>query len=404
MDLSKHIPDSTTVCIVGGGPAGAVLALLMARKGVGVTLLEAHSDFDRDFRGDSLSPSVMEIMDELGLSERLHRLRHTKVRLLIYQTAEGAYTVTDFGRLKTRHPYMTVLPQVDFLQFITAEAGRYPNFQLIMGANVHEVIRDGKTICGVRYRANNTSHEIRSLLTVGADGRFSRMRRLGEFKSVKISAPMDLLCFRLPSKPSDPEKTELTVYAGRGHYMGMWDRFDHWQINYAIPKGSYEALRSRGIEVLRKAVAEMVPEFSDRVDHLQEWSQVSFLSVESSRVSRWYRPGLLLIGDAAHVMSPAGGVGINCAIQDAVVAANILAEPLKEKKLRIKNLASVQRKREWSIRIIQTLQYLAEKKLISRALDPQKPFKMPFSLRLLFLKDLAARVTGFGLWPVHVKA
>lgn len=387
-------------CIVGGGPAGMVLGYLLARKGIEVTLLEAQKDFDRDFRGDSISPSVMEIMDDLSLTERLLKLRHKKVPRLVYRTPGGCWTVTDFTRLKTRHPYLTLIPQADFLEFLAHEAERFPNFRLIMGANVTDVIEEGGRIHGVRYRKDHSEAEMRSPLLIAADGRNSRIRRSAGLVEIRASPPIDLLCFRVPRLPADPEDDDLSVYAGSGYYMGLWDRFEYWQINYLIPKGSYPELRAEGIARFRKAIGGIIPHFEDRLRTLEDWSQVSFLSVAASRLKRWYRPGLLLIGDAAHVMSPAGGVGINCAIQDAVAAAGILLEPLRKGSLTTGDLASVQRKREWPIRILQKLQSAAQKRLISAALDSSKTFRMPFSLKIRWFQDLAARMTAIGPWRV----
>src|SRR5918997_1701429 len=345
----------TTCCIVGGGPGGAVLSLLLARAGVEVTLLEAHPDFDRELRGDTLHPSVMEIMDQLGLAERLLKLRHTEARSFTLQTVSGPFTPIDFSRLDTKYPYITVMPQTSFLEFITGEAKRYPNFRLVMSARVRELVEEEGVVRGVRYESEDGWHEVRAILTVGADGRGSRVRRLAGFEPVKTSPPMDVLWFKLPREPDDPEGAMGRV--GRGHIAILLDRFDYWQAGYVIPKGTYPKLRHEGIESLRRSFAELIPEFADRVECLEDWRQVSLLSVESSRCRRWDKPGLLLIGDAAHVMSPVGGVGINYAIQDAVVAANVLTEPLKKSQAQLKDLdpsylAAVQRRREGPTRII----------------------------------------------------
>src|ERR687883_1437667 len=395
----------TTCCIVGGGPGGAILAFLLARKGVEVTLLEAHPDFEREFRGDTIHPSVMELMDELGLADHLLELRHTEIRSLTIQTAAGPLTPPDSPRLNTRFPYITMMPQTSFLEFITEEAKRYPNFRLVMRAHVRELVEEESVIRGVRYKGHDGTHEVRALLTVGADGRGSRIRRLAGFELIKTSPPMDVLWFRLPRKEGDPEGAIGRF--GRGHIAILLDRFDYWQAGYVISKGTYPELRAAGIEAFRRSFGELIPEFAARLEHLEDWRQVSLLSVESSRCPRWYRPGLLLIGDAAHVMSPVGGVGINYAIKDAVVAANVLAEPLKAGTLTERDLAEVQRQREWPTRLIQSLQTQIQKRLIAGALDPNRSFKIPLALRLIlsapFLRDLPARVIGFGFKRVHVK-
>jgi len=403
LDTAQNIfnVQQTTCCIVGGGPAGAVLGLLLARQGIPVMLLEAHKDFDRYFRGDTLHSSVLELMDELGLADRLLQLRHTKTYKYITETADGPVTFADFSRLKSRFPYMMIMEQVRFLEFITAEAKRYPNFQLVMGANVQELIEEDGIIRGVRYRGRGGWHEVRAQLTVGADGRFSRTRHLAGLKLLKKQTPIDVLWFRLPRKPDEPEE-ELGEF-GRGCLLVLTNRFEYWQIGYIIPKGYYQQLHAAGLEVLRQSVAEVMPMLADRVDHLKEWKQVSLLPVETGRLSRWYRPGLLLIGDAAHVMSPIGGVGINYAIQDAVVAANLLSGPLKASQLRLRDLAAVQLQREWPTRIIQAFQSLSHEQIIAKTFKSGKPFRPPRIMLLPILRDLPTRLMAYGVWPVHVK-
>ncbi|MEA5505541.1 FAD-dependent oxidoreductase [Halotia wernerae UHCC 0503] len=393
--------QTTDCCIVGGGPAGAVLALLLARQGIPVMLLEAHKDFDRDFRGDTIHPSVMQIMEELGLSDRLLQLPHAKMRQIKLKTPEDTVTLADFSHLKTPYPYITMLPQVKFLEFITQEAQKYSNFQLVMGANVQELIIENGVTQGVRYRGGGGWHEVRAILTVGADGRHSRLRQLGDFESVETSPPMDILWFRLPRNPE-----EFEGGMGRfapGHIVAMLDRGDEWQIAYVIPKGGYHKLRAAGLEELKKSVMEVVPELSERIENLQDWSQIAFLSVESSRVKRWYRPGLLLIGDAAHVMSPVGGVGINYAIQDAVVAANVLSKSLKNRYAQLSDLAKVQRQRELPTRIIQAFQTFIQKQIFAPILRSNRTFQTPVLLRLPILRDLPARLIALGVFPVHVE-
>ncbi|HIK04134.1 MAG TPA: FAD-dependent oxidoreductase [Trichormus sp. M33_DOE_039] len=392
--------QTTDCCIVGGGPAGTVLALLLARRGVNVMLLEAHKDFDRDFRGDTIHPSVMQIMEELGLSDRLLQLPHAKMRQIRIQTPESTTTLADFSHLKTRYPYITMLPQVKFLEFITQEAQKYPSFQLVMGANVQELIVEDGVIRGVRYRGGGGWHEIRAMLTVGADGRHSKLRQLGNFTAIETSPPMDVLWFRLPRQAG-----EIEGGMGRfapGHIVAMLDRGDEWQLAYVIPKGGYQKLRAEGLATLKTSVVEVVPELANRIDHLHDWSQVAFLSVESSRMQCWYRPGLLLIGDAAHVMSPVGGVGINYAIQDAVVTANVLTKPLQNHHVELKDLAKVQQQRELPTRIIQAFQTLIQKRVFAPILSSNRTFQPPFWLRLPILRDLPARLIALGIFPVHV--
>ncbi|MDQ1522270.1 MAG: hypothetical protein QOE47_194 [Pyrinomonadaceae bacterium] len=395
----------TSCCIVGGGPAGAVLALILARQGIPVVLLEAHEDFERDFRGDTIHPSVLEILDELGLAERLHELRHSKIHSGTFMTPAGPLTVADFRRLNTRFPYIMMLPQAHFLEFITGEAKAHTSFQLRMSARVQELIEEDGAVRGVRYETDAGVHEVRAPLTVGADGRSSRVRQLAGKELLKTSPPMDVLWFRLPRKTDDPEG--LLARVGNGHLVVMLDRLDEWQIAYVILKGSYGQVREAGLDALRQSLVSIAPELSDRVAHLKEWKQVAMLSVESSRVERWQQPGLLLIGDAAHVMSPVGGVGINYAIQDAVVAANILAAPLGEGRVEMRHLREVQRQREWPTRFIQRIQALVQGVLIRNILRSNQPVQVPRAARLLlrtpFLRNIPARIIAFGLRRVHVK-
>jgi len=395
----------TTCCIVGSGPAGAVLALLLARKRIPVMLLEEHMDFDRDFRGDTIHPSIMQIMDEIGLADRLLQLNHTNVSSIPVQTAKGTVTLGDFSHLKTRFPYIAMIAQVHFLEFITTEAKRYPNFQLVMGARVEKLVEENGEVRGVHYRGQDGWHEVRATLTVGADGRFSRIRRLAGFELIKTAPPMDVLWFRLPRKAGDPEQSGGRL--GGGHILVMLNRADYWQMGYIIPKGGYQEIKAAGLEKLREAIAELLPEFADRMESVQEWKQVSVLSVESSRLPRWYRPGLLLIGDAAHVMSPVGGVGINYAIQDAVVAANVLTEHLNAGKVPLRDLAEVQRKRELPTRIIQGFQNTLQKQVLAKVLKSDKPLTVSpfliFLLRLPWVGNLPARLIAFGPVSVHVK-
>jgi 2-polyprenyl-6-methoxyphenol hydroxylase-like FAD-dependent oxidoreductase len=407
MQKTERISE-TGCCVVGGGPGGAMLVLLLARRGVRVALLEMHKDFDREFRGDTIHPSVMEILDQIGLADKLLEIPHTKVSGPTLKFANGSITPFDLGRLKTRFPYILLAPQSRFLEFITGEAARYPQFKLVMHANVNQLIEENGTVRGVRYAGTEGMQEVRAELTVGADGRFSQIRRLAGFEPVKTSPPMDVLWFRLPKLPSDPEiRGGAFGGIGLGRILVLLERTDYWQAGLVFPKGHYQELRAQGVEAVRKQIAEIDPRFAKHAESLTDWQQLSLLSVESSRCPLWHKPGLLLIGDAAHVMSPVGGVGINYAIQDAVVAANVLIAPLLAGKVGDADLAEVQREREWPTRTIQAFQSFLQRRLIASVLQSQGAINIPWQLRLLtrlpVIRDLPPRMIAFGPKRVRLK-
>jgi len=399
----------TTNCVVvGGGPAGVMLSYLLARAGVPVTLLEAHPDFERDFRGDTIHPSTLEAMEALGLAEKLHALPHGKMRVLRVKTPDGVRVMADFSRVRTRYPYVMVMPQVRFLDFLAAEAAHYPAFKRVMGANVQRLVEENGTVAGVRYRDGaNRWYEVRAPLTVAADGRHSKVRSLVGFEPQQAAPPMDALWTHLPKEPGDAAD-EATMHVGGGQFVVIFDRGETWLVGYVYLKGGFQALRSAGISELAKKLGEIVPEWKDRfARHLTDWKQCPVLNVESSRLPVWHRPGLLLIGDAAHVMSPVGGVGINYAIQDAIETANQLAGKLKAGAVTDADLAAVQQTREWPVKVIQRVQKAIQDQIVAAGLENAR-FRLPLAARILTgmpgLRWVLPWIIGWGVRPARVKA
>ncbi len=381
------------------------LGLLLARAGVDVTVLEKHADFLRDFRGDTIHPSTLQVMHELGLLEGLLQLPHQKAVVLKGQIGDATITIADFSHLPTACHFIALMPQWDFLNFLARAAKRYPNFRLYMKGQATTLIeRDGK-ITGVRATTPQGALEIKTDLVVGCDGRHSTLRQAAGFKVIETGAPMDVLWFRLSRRAGDPDDTMGRFDPGR--MMVTINRGDYWQCAYVIPKGSLEKLRGAGLAAFRDSIAAAAPFAADRVGEIADWDQVKLLTVAVDHLERWYKPGLLLIGDAAHAMSPVGGVGINLAIQDAVATANILAKPLLEKRLTIEDLQRLQKRRLWPARMTQRLQVAVQNRIITPTLASTVPLKPPLALRLFqripFLQRIPARLVGMGFRPEHIR-
>ncbi len=395
---------STRCCVAGGGPAGMVLGLLLARAGVDVVVLEKHADFLRDFRGDTIHPSTLEVMHELGLLEAFLALPHTQVRELAGIIGGERIPIADFGRLPVRCPFIALMPQWDFLDFLAGHARRYPGFALRMSTGVVGLIDDGGRVVGVSATAPDGPLEVRADLVVGADGRDSTVRAAAGLRVETLGAPMDVLWFRLPRKPGDAGQLLGRVEAGR--IFIMLDRGDYWQCGFVIAKGTLDEIRARGLAAFRDEVARLADARAE-ASALRDWEDVKLLTVRVDRLARWFRPGVLCLGDAAHAMSPVGGVGINLAIQDAVAAANLLAAPLREGRVSAEDLARVQRRREWPTRVTQRVQVLVQNRIVRRVLQRRRPLRPPPAVRLLArfprLRRLPGRLIGLGVRPEHVR-
>lgn len=388
-----------------------LLGLMLARRGVDVTVLEARGDFERSFRGNTINPNALEILEDLGLDDDLFAFRHSRVTGFVLQSGGEDLTFADFSRLRGRYPYILMLPQARFLDLIAKKAGRYPNFRLVMGARVRELVEDGGVVRGVRYDGANGGGEVRAALIVGTDGRFSRVRKLSGLGEDASGGPppMDVYWFDLPRREGDPEGAGALFRMGGGALLVLMDHYDHWQVGYLIEKDGYSRLKERGLPALRSSVAALAPELADRVEYLRDWNEGALLSVGSDCLRRWYEPGLLLLGDAAHVVSPVGGVGINLAIQDAVVAANVLAEPLLLGRLNERHLREVQRRRRWAVRVVQSAQGFAQNLVVARALAARggETFELPrylaLALRVPGLRGLPGRLIARGACTVRLR-
>ncbi len=394
----------TTCCIAGGGPAGMMLGFLLARAGVPVTVLEKHPDFLRDFRGDTVHPSTLELMYELGLLDAFLKLPHSRVEHLSGLVGDTKIELADFSHLPTHCKFAALMPQWDFLDFLAERGKKYPAFDLRMKTEATGLIEEGGRIVGVRAKTADGEIEIRADLTVGCDGRHSIVRERAGFEVENISAPIDILWFRVSRHKDDTAETFGHMEAGM--MLVMLNRNDYWQCAYVIPKGGIDKVKAKGLDAFRERIGFMSPFLRDRLGEIKSWDDVKLLTVAVDRLRCWHRPGLLCIGDAAHAMSPVGGVGINLAIQDAVATANILAAPLKEGRVTEALLAEVQERRTFPMRVIQWLQVQIQNRMLTPVLGgterPKPPFAAKFFNWFPVLRRIPARLIGMGVRPEHI--
>ncbi|CAN5299704.1 FAD-dependent oxidoreductase [soil metagenome] len=400
---------TTTCCIAGGGPAGMMLGFLLARAGVDVIVLEKHADFLRDFRGDTIHPSTLQVMHELGLLDDFLKLPHSKMADIAMRFGDETIQFADFSHLPVAAPYIAMMPQWDFLDFLADRGREHPRFTLMMNAKAEGLIEEGGRIVGLTGTGEDGPFSIRADLVVAADGRRSDIRAASGLKSIDIGAPMDVLWFRLPREPADPEQTGGQVANGR--LLVTLNRGDYWQSAFVIPKGKFEDLRAAGLPSFRDTIIKLAPWFANRMQAIQNWDQIKLLTVAVDRLETWWRPGLLCIGDAAHAMSPIGGVGVNLAVQDAVATANRLAAPLREKRLTDADLAAVQERRAFPTKATQRIQVIAQNRIITPLLargENDPPLGPPLLVRLFswlpLLRRIPARLVGMGVRPEHIGA
>ena len=392
-------------CIAGGGPAGLMLGVLLARAGVDVLVLEKHKDFLRDFRGDTIHPSTMTLMDELGWLDEFLKLPHQRVPSFEATFGDTTLKIGDFSKLPVKTKYIALMPQWDFLDFLAMKARAYPKFELAISTTATGLLRDGDRITGVEVQtADGERTQVRADLVVAADGRKSVLRAAAGLRGEDFGAPMDVLWFRLPRQPTDTEQTQARFDAGRLFIMLM--RGDYWQCAYVIPKGGDQRIRDVGLPAFRNSIGTLVPFEASRAEAITDWDQVKLLTVAVDRLTQWALPGFLCIGDAAHAMSPVGGVGINLAVQDATAAANLLCGSLREGRTNFEDLKKVQARRDFPTRATQRLQLIMQNTIIRPTLAATGAVKPPLALRLLskvpFFTRIPARLFGLGFRPEHV--
>jgi 2-polyprenyl-6-methoxyphenol hydroxylase-like FAD-dependent oxidoreductase len=393
----------TTCCVVGGGPAGVMLGYLLARANVDVMVLEKHGDFFRDFRGDTVHPSTLDVMYELGLLDDLLKLPHQQLTSANGRVGDFAFRAADFSRLPTRCKFVALMPQWDFLNFLSDRAKRFARFQLRMGDEAVNLIRAGERITGVEARSPEGHVHVLADLVVACDGRHSTIRKAAGLPVQEVGVPIDVLWLGISRRAGDPEQIAGNINYGKA--LILINRGDYFQGGLIIPKGSFEQEKSAGLDAFRDTIARIAPFLRDRVSELKSWEQIKLLTVQINRLGRWHLPGLLCIGDAAHAMSPAGGVGINLAIQDAVATANLLAEPLRQGHVTEALLAELQERREFPARVTQAFQVNAHK-LFARVFRTSGPLQPPWQLKVITrvpgLRHVAGRLVGMGARPEHI--
>ncbi|MEZ4861788.1 MAG: FAD-dependent oxidoreductase [Caldilineaceae bacterium] len=413
--MNEHMPSAAAksaiteemqvrCCVAGGGPAGMMLGFLLARAGVEVIVLEKHADFFRDFRGDTIHPSTLELMYELGLLDAFLQVPHQTLQEAGGVIGDETFLLADLSHLPTHCKYIALMPQWDFLNFLAKQAKPYPTFHLKMEAEVTDLLWEGEQVVGVRATTPQGELVVHADLVIGADGRHSVVRERAHLEIMDLGAPIDVLWLRLPKEPTDPTRSLGYVKAGR--ILILIDRGDYWQSGVVIPKGKFAEIRQQGLASFQADLVNHAPFLAGRVETIESWDAVKLLTVRVDRLRQWYRPGLLCIGDAAHAMSPVGGVGINLAIQDAVATANVLAEKLGAGPVAAEDLAQVQQRRAWPTRMTQGLQLLIHKRLLRPALQEESvalPVYVRWLLRIPWLRRIPARIIGIGFRPEHVQ-
>lgn len=393
------------ICIVGGGPAGMMLGYLMARAGVNTVVLEKHADFLRDFRGDTVHPSTMQVMDELGILDEFLKRPHQKLDLLEGHFGEDTVKLANFRGMKIKAPYIAFMPQWEFLDFLFDAGARYPNLKVLRRTEAVDLLRDGETITGVVARSDEGRIDITAALTVGCDGRHSVVRECAGLTVEDVGAPIDVLWFRIAKDPAEQDRALMNAQPGR--ILVTIDRGDYWQCAYVIPKGQTDVVKARGLEQFRADVVATAPRLRQHIGDVKSWDDVKLLTVSIDRLTRWSRPGLLCIGDAAHAMSPIGGVGINLAIQDAVATANLLSDKFSQGCPDERVLDRVRQRRMFPVKVTQALQIQMQNRIISKALQGG-PLKAPGFMKVItrspWLQGIVARVLGIGVRPEHVKS